>query len=336
MGGNLTLIVEGREYSSDPIDITEMNSNEFREDVLALLTHLRVCQKFWDSPLYGFMIDEFAAGSTRFLWGYDRLLRQFKPVFGDLDFQVDKEKRSHVEHQLNGLVGRMISKFRLIGLKRSAGQMITLWDYFGKNIQIDFEFVEFFRNRPTDWSKFSHSSEWVDILRGIKGVFHKFLLRALTAPSVATRMVSKPNGMLDEVTDSLWAFSIQYGLRRKYEPVEDDLWVLKKPSESVYHKDLEYMFWILFGTHQYEIHKEYFKSFTGLVYLIQSLLPMEQHLPIVNGFARVLWGRGAQMIDSNPIEDELCKSTAMDHIINILNITDRHMINEMRDIYYSL
>jgi hypothetical protein len=176
---------------------------------------------------------------------------------------------------------------------------------FNVKVQIDFELVSYDHKTgmQTDFSSFAHSSVWSDTVMGyenkIKGVSHKLLIinmvRALSIrpdivlltdaspepedPSEDDKMKfsssSKAKGRL-----SMLAFSVDRGMRVKYrqifykngDPVmHDGKYVFKeeKTSNSVYSKNLEEIYELLFKEKPTSADLTLFRSFYGCLTLLK-------------------------------------------------------------------
>ena len=80
--------------------------------------------------------------------------------------KFDKEKAGNLA-QINGIFKLTVNEYTV-------------------NAQIDFVASDFKKdNTPTEWAKFSHSSDWEDVQRGFKGVNHKY------AMTIVAHIISK-------------------------------------------------------------------------------------------------------------------------------------------------
>lgn len=123
-----------------------------------------------------------------------------KPKVGDIDIMIPEKHMHTLWYMLQGMEGKPITdKITYIGQNKLGPQGVQINAVFDMTVseygnvfpQIDFEASEFeFRQDektkkqvyyPTEWAQFSHSSHWADIEQGIKGVFHKYILRALAS-----------------------------------------------------------------------------------------------------------------------------------------------------------
>jgi len=121
----------------------------------------------------------------------DAKYTKFKPSVGDIDVSVPKEHMNNIWELLKALEGKSLTKnITYVGNNKKTpsaiGEQINAVFEYKDKIgsvlgQIDFEASEFENKRPSEWAKFSHSSDWADIQSGIKGVMHKFFLQAMAS-----------------------------------------------------------------------------------------------------------------------------------------------------------
>lgn len=202
MGGNA--VINGR--SADRINVKKEGAGMVQAIVKRCVRSVFDCayspSDDWDGFYYW-------SGSTAHLFGdYSdpgtRHLVDRIGSIGDIDIMVD---RSKITPEMFDEYWTHMDGF--IGYKVSGEQIITLWQTDIGCIQIDFELVEFIENKrrkkpkyaPSEWDKYIHASPWDDYIKGIKGVAHKYLWRALTSLHV-------------KMGSNKWAFSLN-GLRRK-------------------------------------------------------------------------------------------------------------------------
>lgn len=277
--------------------------------------------------------------------------KQYKNTVGDIDTQVSLDLMKDAAVFLDANIGKAFGGATLIGYKKSAGQYITLFGFADPkiNIQIDLEFVDFLNGEPTEWSQFSHSSSWNDIKAGVKGVFHKYMLRALT--SKTTRDIVILSGKKETpktVKSNTLAFSVQHGLREKIAPVMDGttqrhidgLPVFKEiaTSESNYIKDLAVIFEVLFDRVPTQQELKMMDSFKDGLNLVKAHFSHADQVKFINGFAEILWEKGAQGIYKGNAElDKRDKVLAFNLVINTLgNIhPEPGKVNKMMNDYYS-
>ena len=121
----------------------------------------------------------------------DAKYTKFKPMVGDVDLSVPKDTMNNIWALLKSLEGKKLTdKITYVGNNKVSASAIgeqinAVFDYTddkGSVLgQVDFEASEFEDDKPSEWAKFSHSSDWADIEAGIKGVMHKFLMQAIAS-----------------------------------------------------------------------------------------------------------------------------------------------------------
>ena len=191
MGGNVS--VNG--YKAQKIPVKEIGLKKFQNDFKKLLKDLNKLfyqknkQYIWNNKK---IIDDSYVfnGSTSYLMDPGYLSKEYellnlKPTSGDIDVMVPQNLKEQLWEFLKDIEGKNIDNFEYIGNNKptisSIGEQINaLFKYCYKKdkcvfAQIDFEFVPFENDIPTEWSKFSHSSTFKDLENGIKAVFHKYL-----------------------------------------------------------------------------------------------------------------------------------------------------------------
>lgn len=351
-GGNVQI----GDVSAERIDLNKIDRTSITTRLTRVLQAINLLFKkkhglpLWNEDL--FKSKKFLSGSAYHF--FDKAIPtkefvQYKSTVGDLDTQVDKAQEKNIEEFLDGLKGYRSGYVSFVGYKKSAGQFITLWAFSQPkiNIQIDLELVDFNEGKPTDWSQFSHSSDWKDIKEGIKGVFHKYLMRAFTTKTLRDIIILKGKKEVPTKTTSTdLAFSVQQGLRVKIEPVIEDgkhktidgLQVYKEipTKSSTYINDLGIMFEILFGEKPSKVDLEMFNSFVGGLHLAKKYLSSAEQSKLILGFAFTLFGPGAQgLYRGNPELDQKEKMAAFGKMIDTLGASyDKHLIDKMRVDYY--
>jgi len=280
----------------------------------------------------------------------DRTFVKYKNSVGDIDTQVDKNMDDEIKDFLTKNKGKSFGPFTLIGFKTSAGQHISLWKLKDPaiNIQIDLEMVDFDESgHPTEWSNFSHSSSWEDMTKGVKGVAHKYLLRALDAPKLKDIVLKAKTarGTDKEVKSSETAFSVTHGVRQKLKPVLGDdgkqVMVNGKPAyhemdtkESKGDTNLSNIFKAYFNKDASAADLKKLNSFTGLIELIKENFKSADQKKIADGFARTLWGPGAQgLYRADPQKDAEEKNTMMAILLKDLGQKDTYKAE--RDAFYA-
>jgi len=313
-GGNFAV----GDIEADRIDLNKISRKEIVPVLKQSLTQISIAfEKFSGFPLWSNELlksNEYLSGSAFHFFDTssrdDDTFKSVKPSVGDIDTQVDGTLEPKLKNFLDSLSTTKFGDLTFVGFKKSAGQFITLWTStkFKINIQIDLELVDYHNGKPTPWSQFSHSSEWSDMEEGIKGVAHKYMLRALDAKNLKDVIVLSGKKRVPKVIKATeLAFSVQNGLRIKLAPVLDDsgnhvnengLLVYNEipSSESNYIKDIRVMFELFFGKIPTANEVKQFSSFVGLVDLCKKYNTQSDNHKILSGFVNTLWGKGAQSL----------------------------------------
>lgn len=322
----------------------------------------------YKEPLWGKKLlstGKFLSGSSLHFFNVkgipDEVFVEKKPTVGDIDTMVDKTKEQNLKQFLLDNNNKQIGPATLLGFQRGNEQFSALWelDDTPVKIQIDFEFVDFVDGLPTEWARFSHSSAWEDLNRGIKGVFHKFLIRALTSLTAKTFMLKKLAGRgqlrkeeYKPTTDNLFSFSVSSkeggGLRAKYEPVidpstgqvevKDGLPVMTAAPASGYEQNIKNIFTKIIGhklkPNQIDTIEKNFWSFTGLLQALNRILTNEEKQKVVDGFLNITIGVGSQgLYKNNPEKDIKEKMVAIDTMLKIFNMSKPTNFDDMLSKY---
>lgn len=315
MGGN----VKFGELVPEPIDLRK----HCKSDVVREIDQL--CREFEVEPTKWKI---YPSGSTIHLYDETIIpqeLLRFKPSFGDVDLQIPHFMKNNIAEMLTNI--RRVGNWVYLGHKKSSGQVITLWynELLRQNVQVDFEFIEYHFENPTagpsDWSKFSRNSDWGDTRVGIKGVFHKYLLRALTSLSVCELGVLSENGSVDLVRTNTLAFSVTRGLRQKYRCVSPGLFSKLSPKDSVYVTNPKEIFSSLFQCCPGDDSMRMFRSFIGSCHLMKTFLNKDEQMLVASGYDRILFGSGAQILyRDDPIRDQQEKRITLTYMKQVLGI----------------
>ena len=130
----------------------------------------------------------------------DEEFKKYKPFVGDIDIQCNEIYKQQIFDFLNANINVPIGNATLLG-EPSLGneQYNTLWQLNDPplKLQIDFEYGRYSpeTEKPAEWTAFSHSADWDDIKQGIKGVFHKYLYRALAKANPTEKYIAKLDGL---------------------------------------------------------------------------------------------------------------------------------------------
>lgn len=285
-----------------------------------------------------------------------------KPKVGDIDTQVDRNKVENLTSYLNSVQGKSIGPAKLLGYQKGNEQYSSLWELVDVpiKVQIDLEFVEYAKGKPTPWSQFSHSSSWDDLQAGIKGVFHKFLIQSISSLSqkefLLRKLVGRGKARAEQdvpTTDNMVSFAVSSkeggGLRAKYEPVLDDqglplikdgLQVMRALPAEGYEQDIDKIFLTLFGDRlgpkQAKAMSQDFWSFTGLLNVMNKILSPEEKTTIVNSFISKIFDKGAQGLYKNdPQRDSQEKTAALNKLLQTFKTQAPDNLEQMKKDYLS-
>jgi len=200
------------------------------------------------------------------------------------------------------------------------------------NMQIDFEGTGYTdKNEPDEFAKFAHSSDWEDVRAEIKGLGHKHLLmniaRALSelknaailtpsSPVEPPEKIKISNSARNIMPTNL-AFSVDRGLRIKYEAVKDSNGKLVKVNgkqvyreletdDSTYTKDLKTIFTMIFDKEPDDTDIIDFRSFSGILRLFKKHNVEKRLVENVFRFMidKSFFGRGSQGTDAKNEEND--------------------------------
>lgn len=259
---------------------------------------------------------DFFSGSTRPLLDKkisDEEFVKYKKTIGDIDFQVNELKKDNIKEMLQSLP--KLKGFEIVHVKDGGNQMITAVksDKLGKTFQTDFEFKEFINDMPSDWSLFSHASDWEDMKQQAKGFLKQYLLRAILRENrekVIIRKRRKQKGKPDQVIDSppamehTVAYSVDRGFREKWKKVDEKggVPIVEEipPKDAAYSKNIGDFFKALFPNSNISASKvstNDLSSFTTVTNHIKKFKTPEVQQKIFNEFFDLLFGPGAQKMD---------------------------------------
>lgn len=368
-GGNLT--VNGK--SATKLQVANMDNEEFgdfKEDFISFL--LSVSDIYMEKTGYPIWNREdllfegkVFSGSTRAFFQKDRdIFANKKPKVGDFDVQVPEDIfDTFHDFVLNDLPNMEIGDFVIHGCSQSPGQDHCLvrankfYPEVGADyIQIDWEYVPFKNNVPTDFATFAHYSSWEDIENDVKGVFMKYLMRALVSTiderenvTIVSAKTGKPLASANKSTlKHFMGFSVDKGIRTKFIPYLDEngnplivdgqeYWVEQPAKESKYTQDVGAMYQLIFNEPATEKDKNDLHSFVRTLNNLMKKFDTERVTKIFFMFSKLLWGPGAQGISAfDPKEDEEVKTSAYNQFLKAFPELKQYEseIEEMKATYY--
>lgn len=381
MGGNVLAKNKktGEETRAVKIPVKEIGRKEFISKFVEIF---KVMNKQFKSkykrPIWvdeGVLTSGFAFnGSTSFIMDptlSDEEVMKYKPSAGDLDITVPEELKEDLWTYLDSLEGKeIIPGARYMGSNKptisSIGEQINsvIMVEFSNGTkayaQVDFEFLEFENDKPTEWAKFSHSSSFSDAKAGVKAVHHKYLIRALVGGASVRDdiVIATPKSTPDNIklTTSkahamprMLKFSVSRGIRLAYEPIIDPetgkvaeidgKQVYKEiPSKnSTYETIIENIYKLAFqqlvGNEQ---DVKLFESFVGVLELCKKYLNKTQIKNTHDRYIELLWGskreRGQELEVGNPELDFQVKSSGYQKLVKTLGLKDES--GKYVDAYY--
>jgi hypothetical protein len=356
MGGNVVVNdVTGNRQKAGKADFRKLNRSMFINDFTIFFKRLDVMflehsgENLWPAGKLSNLLSsaEIFSGSSVHLFRKnlsDEEFVEYKPTVGDIDITIPQDKLETFFEFLNSIQGNSITpKINYIGQKPSTshGQINAIFSYHQNenvqpvNIQIDFEGVGYETDSPSRFVKFSRSSDWGDVRAGVKGVFHKYLLRSI-ATTLSTQddvVLLTPKSPLtppekikvSAVTDPvhLLSFSVDKGLRTAAEQqfLPDGSPVLvngkrafKKVSTetSQYHQEKADIFTLLFGDEPTGNELTLFDSFNGILQIMQDHLSDAEIFDVYVDFVSTkLYGPGQALDAYEPENDMRAKIPAV-------------------------
>ena len=379
MGGNVTAInkITGEETKAQKIQVKEIGRQEFIKTFVDIFKEInKQFKSQFKRPIW---VDEkilangFAFnGSTSFIMDpslSDEEVTKYKPSAGDIDITVPEELKEQVWEYLDSIEGKeILPGARYMGsnkpTKSSIGEQINcviMVDF--KNgqrayAQVDFEFLEFENDKPTEWSKFSHSSSFEDAKAGVKAVHHKYLIRSLVGGASVRDdiVIVTPKSTPEKLTfkkmkdlPRMLKFSVGRGIRMAYEPMLDPKTneILVVDGKQVYReipsKDSTYetvvseiyklAFQQLIGN---EADVKKFESFVGVIDLMKRFLNKKQIMETHDRYIELLFGyakeRGQELEVGNPQLDFEVKIAGYQKLVKSLGLKDQS--SKFIDSYY--
>lgn len=350
MGGNVSF----GNKSADRIDLSKIPRAAV---VSTLTTSLLIVdsmfKKSFGVKLWHGDIKNYLSGSSNALFDHsikDADFTKVKPSVGDVDLQVDENQYQNIVKFLLSVKDKAIGDLTLIDFKPSRDQVITLWHSkrFNINVQLDFELVGFKDNKPDEWAQFSRSSNWSDMSIGIKGVAHKYIMRAI-AGSDRNQVIIRAKTARSKnriVIDSEMAFSLK-GIRQKLKPVLDDngkhvfdngipVYDMIEPKDASYSQNIGVVFETLFRRPMTDSDYQGMQSFVGIVGMMKKYLDKATIQKSVDRFAHLLWGpkqEGQLMYVKNYRQDFEEKTTMFEYLCSGVGVNPKPFY-KMREEYY--
>lgn len=374
MGGNVTAMMkDGTSTRAEKIPVARIGRSNFMNKMRDFFKAFN--KKFnaatgkviWANEneiMSGFVFN----GSTSFIMNpnlSDEEVTAVKETAGDLDITVPEELKEDIWKFLDKLEGKeIIPGVRYMGSNKptiqSIGEQINAVFVvsFGElrcNCQVDFEFLPYENNVPTEWAKFSHSSSFEDAKAQIKAVHHKYLIRAMVGAASLRKDIlictaaSTPDKIKitkskEHIEPRMLKFSVGRGIRVAYEPLLDNGKQVFMDGKAVYKvipsansdfiTSVADIFKISFGDPDpTDVNR--FNSFVGVVELMRKYLTKEQITMTINRYKDLLWSatpRAQELEVGNGQLDFEVKNSGYQYIIKKLKIKDN--AQAMIDKYY--
>ena len=282
-------------------DFSPEQYDEFKESVIRLVEAIGFA--FLDYAGEPLFVDKGAVRSLKIFSGsghefFKRSREEYvkvKPKMGDIDVQIDEKKKETVRKFLQESEGKDFAGFTYLG-SQFGGDFYNIFaapEKFqpaAKNIQIDFEFIEFDEEgNPNEFEMFTKNSDWADLSQGIKGLAKQCLIPAIYKVIYATPGVvlqnkkDLPSKAYKDETVPTRTYGPK-GSRAKYQPVMtadgEQMMYDGKPAfrefpakDTPLNRDLNSIFTEMFGIKPTPKTRQMMNSYVGMLQLIKKYLP---------------------------------------------------------------
>lgn len=379
MGGNVNIInpKSGKSYKVNKPDFRLIDRTEFKTNFVDAFKKLddlhnkKFKTPIWPQKTRDSILNSGEAfnGSSEHLFGNklsDDELTEYKPTFGDIDLTVPKEHYDTIFSLLDSVAGKKLnSAVSYVDKKKGVGgkQINCLFVYTPPGmkplyVQIDFEFVDYEKGRPSEFAKFGHSSPWGDTKASIKGLFHKYMLRSL-ATVVSTQkdavLLTKTSPLeppekiiVSKVTSPVrfLSFSVDSGLRTKFAQqfhadgspvIVNGMRAYKEIPPEDERKTRLGIFTALFGVEPEGNELSLLDSFTGILQLLADHFDDNQIEELYLDFIDKLYGKEAQELDATSAEgDKSAKMPAIAEFLRKFPFLEKYndMVENMKKDFY--
>lgn len=380
MGGNVQAFnkVTGEKTNAEKIPLKEIGRSDFVNTFLTVFKKInsdfnsKFKKKIWVDETHlmtGFAFN----GSTSFIMDpeiSDEEIIKYKQSAGDLDVIVPSELKEELWKYLDSIEDKeVISGVKYMGSNRptissvtdqiNSVFVVTFPNGVKASCQVDFEFLPFENDKPTEWSKFSHSSSFADTKQSIKALHHKFIIRALVGGAsvrddivIATKSSTpdkiKLSGNKADKLPRMLKFSVLRGIGIAYQPMLDNdgkeikldgKYVYKEipTSERNYETIVSEIYKLAFRQLDgHESDVKLFYSFVGILELMKKFLTPLEIKRTHDRYLDMLWGTGtekAQVIETtSPQLDFEVKNSGYQRFIKEFNLKDES--KKYTDDYY--
>ncbi len=310
-------------------DFTPEQYGAFKHGLLNLVYDLnKAFTKFAKEPLFP---SEDAISSLKIFSGsgfefFNRNREEYvkvKPKMGDVDVQIDENKREKVRAFLQANEGKKFAGFTYLGTQ-FGGDFYNIFEApkqfqpAAQNIQMDFEFIEYDENgMPNEFDVFSKNSDWEDLSQGIKGLAKNNLLPVIYKVVYATPGVvfqnkkDEPSKAFKDDTVPTKSYGNK-GSRQKYQPVKDaegnQVMYDGKPAFREYavkdtplNRDLNAIFTEMFGVKPTPKTLKMMYSYNGVLHLMNKFLTKQQIQKIYQLYSKDLY----KQVDDPTVSDAI-------------------------------
>ena len=289
------------------VDIKSLNDKlyeSFKQDIVKLV--LSVNDKFtktYDEPLFpntdivtNFKV--FSGSGNTFFKKSKKEYTAIKSYLGDIDVQINKDKKEKVKEFLTNNEGTDFAGFTLLGTQYGMDffnifKAPEKYNPSATNIQIDFEFVQYNEDGEIDeLDVYIRNSDWDDLKEGIKGFAKQRLI-----PSIYKAVYAVPGVVFQNKKDlpskAYKKDEVSYktfgpkGSRVKFNQVKDEngnpVSYEGKPAfreiptdQSKFNRNLSDAFKEMFGKKPTADEKQKMYSFIGVLSLMKKYLNEKQ------------------------------------------------------------
>lgn len=282
----------GKKITAEKINLKKISNSNVRNAIEKMLIDINTLadKKFngliW--KLEDIKSGKILSGSGAYLFDAKipiALLMKRKSTIGDIDLKVPINREEDIKNLLLSIKNKTIKNFKLLGFEKKISQFITIFEITidGKKqrIQFDFELKKFKSGTPTEFASYSQASSFFDTKRGIKGKYHKLLLRAIAGTQnnlslnkyiLISPKTKKPIKQPSQISLNSFAIDRGYGSNR-YKILDKKIngkIAIIKNNEPNYIEDPKHIFEILFNQKFLKKHKRSYSSFLGVLFLIKK------------------------------------------------------------------
>ena len=327
MGGNISVFLDGTKTKAQQVPLAKLKRSNFCNQIRDILYNISENFECWTPE----NIDsgEIFNGSSQYVFSpeyKDSEIIKVKKTIGDVDVMIDSNFREELIKHLDCLDSELFKGFVY---NKNIDQIHSVFNVSGVNCQIDFEFTKFIDGKPSEFARFSHSSSFQDAQYGIKAVFHKFLIGAVTYTTSQNILIADSNGKIvnDGKQPKFAVFSVTDGFKIKYKPLYDKIRgeFVKRFGLQVFVKNknpsstnVKRFYKYLFNTETLTDYNKFW-SFIGVCELIRDTFSRDKINEIHSKFCEMLQNH---KVSKNPEEDKELKYNAYSAFVNILGFED--------------